>query len=110
MCRSRLSPPLNRSGALRHQDEPTLCFSASHLLVGRRSFGERDRPIQRRSLEGSLLEEGGERLEHGRRGGRITFARVDPKQLALVVVKVEKVEAHPAVTHRGDLDLSAAMP
>ena len=95
--------------ALRHQDKPASCFSTGHLLVGRTSVGEWNHPIDHGRLEGAIVEEGCERLEQGRRCGRIALARVDPEQPALMMIEVNKVEADPAVTHRCDLDLSAAM-
>jgi len=79
-----------------------------HLLVGHTSVGERNHPIDHGRLEGAIVEEGCERLEQSRRCGRIALARVDPNSPALMMIEVNKVEADPAVTHRCDLDLSAA--
>ena len=93
---------------LRHQNKPASCFSTGHLLVGRTSVGERNHPIDHGRPEGTIVEEGCERLEQDRRCGRIALARVDPEQPALMMIEVNKVEADPAVTRRCDLDLSAA--
>src|SRR6266850_785479 len=96
--------------ALRHQNKPASHFSTGHLLVGRTSVGKRNRPIDHRRLEGAMVEERCECLEQGRRCRRIAVPRVGPEQPALIMIEVNKVEAYPAITHRCDLDLSAAMP
>src|SRR4030095_11155317 len=89
--------------------DPASHIPLGHLLVCHTSVGERNHPIDHGRLEGALVEERCECVEQGRRCSRIAVSRVGTEQPALIMIEVNKVKTHPAITHRCDLDLSAAM-
>jgi hypothetical protein len=94
----------------RREDKPAANFATRQALVGIAAIGETYHSIDQGRLERWIVKERGKSLKRGRRRDCIPLTRIDSEQLALVMIKIQKVEADPPVANRCDLDLSAAMP
>jgi hypothetical protein len=71
--------------------------SSAHFLISLDSIGQRKNPVNCGWAESALLEEWRQGVEQRARRDGVAGASVDPEEAALVMIKVDQIEAHSTV-------------